>query len=188
MNRSGRKYALYMMCLLLLGVFVLWGCPKKSEVATAPETQREEAPVAAPAPVEAPAPVPAENAAPRVQEVQEKAAAAAPSLRPVYFDFDQAMIRPEAKEILKANAEWMKAHPQAKVKIEGNCDERGTREYNQALGQRRAANAKKFMADLGVSSARIALISYGKEKPGCTESTESCWKMNRRGDFVVAAD
>ncbi|HET7319333.1 MAG TPA: OmpA family protein, partial [Nitrospirota bacterium] len=150
MNRSDRKYALYMMCLLLLGVFALWGCPKKSEVATAPETQREEAPVAAQAPVEAPAPAPAENPAPRVQEVQEKAAAAAPSLRPVYFDFDQALIRPDAKEILKANAEWMKAHPQAKIKIEGNRDERGTREYNQALGQRRAANAKKFMADLGV--------------------------------------
>src|SRR5512135_647880 len=111
MNRSDRKYALYMMCLLLIGAFALWGCPKKTETARAPETQREEAPVEAPA--EAPAPIPAEPAAPRVQEVQEKAAAAAPSLRPVYFDFDQALIRPDAKDILKANAEWMKAHPQA---------------------------------------------------------------------------
>jgi peptidoglycan-associated lipoprotein len=190
MNRSDGKYGLYMMCLLLLGVFAVWGCAKKTAVTAAPEAQREETPVAAqaPAPAETSAPMRVENDAPRVQEVQEKATAAAPSLRPVFFDFDQALIRPEAKEILKANAEWMKAHPQAKIKIEGNCDERGTREYNQALGQRRAANAKKFMTDLGVSSARIALISYGKEKPGCTESTESCWQTNRRGDFVVAAN
>lgn len=186
MTRSDRKYLSYVTCLVLLGVFTLWGCPKKTEVATAPETQREEAPVAAQAPAEAPAPVQAEVIAPAVPEVKEKAAPAAPGLRPVYFDFDQALIRPEAGEILKANAEWMKAHPQAKIRIEGNCDERGTKEYNQALGQRRASNAKKFMTDLGVSGARISLISYGKEKPGCTENTESCWQMNRRGDFVAA--
>ena len=85
---------------------------------------------------------------------------------------------------MKANAEWLKANPNVKVKIEGNCDERGTIEYNQALGQRRAASAKKYLTDMGISGKRISLISYGKEKPVCTQSTEECWQKNRRDDFV----
>jgi peptidoglycan-associated lipoprotein len=71
-----------------------------------------------------------------------------------------------------------------KIRIEGNCDEKGTKEYNQALGQRRATSAEKYLVDLGIFSKRISLISYGKEKPVCTESTESCWEKNRRDDFV----
>ena len=108
-------------------------------------------------------------------------------LQPVYFDFDQSFIRDEAKAVMKANAEWLKAHPQSNIKIEGNCDERGTREYNQALGQRRAANAKKYLTDMGISGRRILLVSYGKEKPACTESTESCLQKNRRDEFVVVS-
>ena len=86
---------------------------------------------------------------------------------------------------MKANAEWLKANPNEKVRIEGNADERGTIEYNQALGQRRAASAKKYLTDLGISSNRISLISYGKEKPVCTESNEDCWQKNRRAEFVA---
>jgi peptidoglycan-associated lipoprotein len=89
---------------------------------------------------------------------------------------------------MKANGEWLKAHPQARIRIEGNCDERGTIEYNQALGQRRAASAKKYLTDMGIAGQRISLISYGKEKPGCMESTEDCWLKNRRDDFVVVSD
>ncbi len=89
---------------------------------------------------------------------------------------------------MKENAEWLKAHPQAKVRIEGNCDERGTIEYNQALGQRRAASAKKYLTDMGISGSRISLISYGKEKSSCTESTESCWQKNRRDDFTAVSE
>jgi peptidoglycan-associated lipoprotein len=88
---------------------------------------------------------------------------------------------------MKANAEWLKAHPKATVRIEGNCDERGTREYNQALGQRRATSAKKFLMDLGIPAKRITLLSYGKEKQVCTEGSEGCWQKNRRGDFVGAS-
>jgi peptidoglycan-associated lipoprotein len=73
-----------------------------------------------------------------------------------------------------------------KVRIEGNCDERGTIEYNQALGQRRAAAAKKYLTDMGISAKRISLISYGKEKPVCSQSTEDCWQKNRRGDLIAA--
>ena len=87
---------------------------------------------------------------------------------------------------MKANAAWLKANPKAKIRIEGNCDERGTIEYNQALGQRRAASAKKYLTDLGISGKRISLISYGKEKPVCKESTEDCWQQNRRADLVAA--
>jgi peptidoglycan-associated lipoprotein len=106
----------------------------------------------------------------------------------VYFDFDRSFIRDQAGEVMKANAEWLKAHPRARIKIEGNCDERGTIEYNQALGQRRAASAKRYLTDMGISGHRISLISYGKEKPGCIESTESCLQENRRDDFVVVPE
>ena len=109
-------------------------------------------------------------------------------LQTVYFDFDRSFIRDEDRAVMKANAEWLKAHPQSNINIEGNCDERGTKEYNQTLGQRRAANAKKYLTDMGISGRRISLISYGKEKPGCTESTESCLQKNRRDEFVVVPD
>ncbi len=166
--------------ILLLSVFVLWGCPKKAEVTSAPEAQKE-APAEAPK-VEQAAPAP-EAAKPEAKE--ERAPAAAAGLQPIYFDFDKSFIRDDAKAVMKANAEWLKAHPNAKIKIEGNCDERGTREYNQALGQRRATSAKKYLADMGVSARRISLISYGKEKPVCTQGTEDCWQRNRRDDFVA---
>ncbi len=171
---------MYVPVILLLGVFVLWGCPKKAEVTSAPEAQKE-APAEAPK-VEQAAPAPAPEAA--KEEAKEQAPAAAAGLQPIYFDFDKSFIRDDAKAAIKANAEWLKANPNVKVKIEGNCDERGTREYNQALGQRRAASAKKYLTDMGVSGKRISLISYGKEKPVCAQSTEDCWQKNRRDDFV----
>jgi peptidoglycan-associated lipoprotein len=153
-------------------MFVFWGCPKKADV-TSTEPQAEAAPAAQ------------EKAATEAkEESKEKAASAAAGLQPIYFDFDKSFVRNDAKSIMKANAEWLKANPTVKVKIEGNCDERGTKEYNQALGQRRAASAKKYLTDLGISAKRISLISYGKEKPACTEGTEACWQKNRRDDFV----
>jgi peptidoglycan-associated lipoprotein len=184
MNGMNRKNAWYLMVVFCIGMLALWGCPKKSEISTVPETQRQETPVAA-APAQ---PEQKEAAKPAVEEVKERAAAAPAGLRPVYFEFDKAFIASEAGEIMKANAEWLKAHPQMKVRIEGNCDERGTTEYNQALGQRRAASAKKYLTDMGISGKRILLISYGEEKSSCTENTESCWQKNRRDDFTVVSD
>lgn len=176
MNGFNRKNAWYLMVVLLIGLLALWGCPKKAEVTT-----EAQAPTAEQAP-------PEQKAKSEDEEARERAAAAAAGLQPVYFDFDQSFIRNEAREVMKANADWLKAHSQAKIKIEGNCDERGTIEYNQALGQRRAASAKKYLTEMGIAGHRISLISYGKEKPGCTESTESCWQKNRRDDFVVVSD
>jgi peptidoglycan-associated lipoprotein len=192
------------MVVLLIGLAALSGCPKKAEITAVPETQQEQTPAAEAA---APPEQKREAAKSENDEARERAAAElareqaaaelareraaaelARGLQAVYFDFDQSFIRDEASEIMKANAEWLKAHPQARVRIEGNCDERGTREYNQALGQRRAASAKKYLIDMGISGQRISLISYGKEKPNCTDSTESCWQKNRKDDFAVVTE
>ena len=178
MNWMNGKKAWYVMVVFCVGIVALWGCPKKTEVSTVPQTQQEETPVAT-----ATAQPEQKAEAAKPEEAKERAAAAPAGLQPVHFDFNQALIVAEAGEIMKANAEWLKAHPQTKVRIEGNCDERGTNEYNQVLGQRRAANAKKYLIDMGISGQRISLISYGKEKSICTDSTESCWQKNRRDDF-----
>lgn len=179
MNRKG---LVYLSFVLLIGIVTLWGCPKKAEVTAAPEAQTQ-AEVTPP-------PAKTAEAKPevKVEESNEKAGTAVEGLKPVYFDFDRSFIRDDAKDVMKANAEWLKVNPKAKVKVEGNCDERGTKEYNQALGQRRAASAKKYLTDMGVSGRRISLISYGKEKPICSEHEESCWQKNRRDDFVVVGE
>jgi len=166
--------------ILLVSAFAFWGCPKKAEVTATPEAQKEVQPAA---------PEQAKPAEPKAEEVkpkaEERAAVSAKGLEPVYFDFDKSFIREDARPVMKANAEWLKANPKVKIKIEGNCDERGTIEYNQALGQRRAAAAKKYLTDMGIAGSRISLISYGKEKPACTASTEECWQKNRRDDLVA---
>jgi peptidoglycan-associated lipoprotein len=172
--------------IIMLTAIVLGGCPKKSEVTASPEAQKERAtsPVAT---AIAETGKNGESALPAgsSEEGKERAMATEGSLQPVYFDFNKSFVRDDAKSIMKKNAEWLKSHPMAKIKIEGNCDERGTAEYNQALGQRRSVNAKKYLTEMGVNSSRISLISFGKEKPVCTESSESCWQKNRRDDFVV---
>ena len=103
----------------------------------------------------------------------------------IYLDFDKYNINPEIKDTLKKNADWLQANKGYNIRIEGNCDERGTKEYNMALGQRRADAAAKFLMTLGVGKDRISTVSYGKEKPVCTEHNEACWSRNRRDDFVV---
>ncbi len=104
---------------------------------------------------------------------------------PIYFEFDRARLLPEAKEKLEKLAEWMRKNRNVVVRIEGNCDERGTEEYNLALGQRRADSAKNYLISLGISPSRIITISYGEEKPVCYEHNESCWWRNRRCDFKI---
>jgi peptidoglycan-associated lipoprotein len=113
----------------------------------------------------------------------ERAASAA--LKDVHFAFDSSEIQGADKATLSAIADFMKAYPQANVAIDGNCDERGTGEYNLALGERRAHAAMAFLAGLGVADGRLTMMSYGKEKPVCTESTESCWGRNRRAHFTL---
>ena len=99
----------------------------------------------------------------------------------VHFGFDQYNIEDNDKATLQRQASWLQKYPAVRVTIEGDCDERGTREYNLALGARRANAVKEFLVSLGVSASRVETISYGKEHPICTQSTEDCWAQNRRG-------
>lgn len=104
---------------------------------------------------------------------------------PVYFEFDQAGITSEMSPILSANATYMKETPNAMIVIEGNCDERGTNEYNLALGERRAINVKEYMVNLGVNPVRIRTVSYGEERPLFNGQNDLDWSQNRRADFIV---
>jgi peptidoglycan-associated lipoprotein len=106
-------------------------------------------------------------------------------LTDVFFDFDKYDIRPNDAGVLDTNAQWLKSNPQQLVLIEGHCDERGTNEYNLALGERRAKSAMNYLVSQGVQANRITIISYGEERPSCTEKTEQCWGKNRRAHFLV---
>ena len=103
----------------------------------------------------------------------------------VYFDFDKADLTEESRARLARNADWLRAHSEFEVQIEGHCDERGTNDYNIALGQRRAAAAKDYITSLAVPASRLSTLSYGEERPQCTESEEGCWARNRRGHFMI---
>jgi peptidoglycan-associated lipoprotein len=134
--------------------------------------------VAAPAP-STPVPPPA-PALPPPAQFREMA-----MLKSIHFDFDKSDIRPDAARILDANIDWMKSNPQAAILIEGHCDERGTNEYNIALGDRRARATMNYLAARGVSAARMTMISYGEERPVCTLRNEECWAQNRRAQFLA---
>lgn len=112
---------------------------------------------------------------------------AAPDLADIHFDFDRADIRePEAK-VLDGHAGWLKSHSDHFVLIEGHCDERGTNEYNTALGDRRAKATMNYLMSRGVAPARITLVSYGEERPVCAQHDDACWAKNRRAHFMVKA-
>ena len=107
-------------------------------------------------------------------------------VRDAYFDFNKADIRADARDALTKTADFLRNYPQIRVTIEGHCDERGSTEYNLALGDRRAGAVKQYLVSLGISADRLTTVSFGKEKPFCTQSNESCWQQNRRGHFVRA--
>jgi peptidoglycan-associated lipoprotein len=129
-------------------------------------------------------PAPAAEATPPVteQDLFEQ------SVQDAYFDFNRANIRPDARAALTHDAHFFEAHPSINFTIEGHCDDRGTEEYNLGLGERRAEAAKRFLANLGVSASRITTISYGKDRPFCTEQTPACWQENRRDHFVFGSE
>ncbi len=103
----------------------------------------------------------------------------------VHFDYDQYAVTDEGRAVLQRQAAWLAKYPSIRITVEGHCDERGTREYNLALGARRANAVKEYLVSLGVSSGRLDTISYGKERPICTESDESCYAQNRRGVSTI---
>ncbi len=151
-------------------VFVLAGCTTKPQaVATTPPP--EQAPVQ-----QAPSIVPGSAEDLRVNVGDT-----------VHFDYDKYDIKDNDRAILQKQAAWLQQYPSVRVTIEGHCDERGTREYNLALGARRANAVKEYLVSLGVSAARLDTISYGKERPICTESTEDCWAQNRRAVTTITS-
>jgi peptidoglycan-associated lipoprotein len=107
------------------------------------------------------------------------------ALKDIYYEFDSVELADEAQDILKKNAEWMKANPKSRVEVEGHCDDIGSAEYNLALGAKRAQVAKEFLVRLGVDSERLVTISYGKEAPACFDRNEECRVKNRRARFVM---
>jgi peptidoglycan-associated lipoprotein len=106
-------------------------------------------------------------------------------LQSIHFDYDKYEIRPGDTKVLDANAAWLKANPTRLVLIEGHCDERGTNEYNVALGERRAKAAMNYLVSHGVQAGRLTIISHGEQRPLCTERDEACWARNRRAQFAV---
>ncbi len=123
---------------------------------------------------------PAPAAGPNVSELFQE------SVQDAFFDTDKSDLRDDARASLTRDAEFLRSYPQVKVSIEGHCDERGSTEYNLGLGQRRADAAKNFLISLGISTDRMTTTSWGKERPFCTDHTESCWQQNRRAHFVQA--
>jgi peptidoglycan-associated lipoprotein len=133
--------------------------------------------------VNIPAPPPTATAPPRTPTVnmdqlfQE-------NVKTIYFDYDKFDIRPDQISTLQGNAAWLKQHPEVKFTIEGNADERGSEEYNLALGDRRASTVKQFLVDQGIPESRIFTISYGEDRPVCHDGTEDCYQRNRRAAFT----
>ena len=132
----------------------------------------------APAPAPAPAPEPARPAPPKEYRAND-------ALKPIYFDFDKATVRQSDAKILDASAQWLNSNSNYLLLIEGHCDERGTNDYNLALGDRRAKAAMNYLVAQGVKSDRITIVSYGEERPACTEHNEGCWAKNRRSQFLI---
>jgi peptidoglycan-associated lipoprotein len=116
---------------------------------------------------------------PTMQELFDK------GVKDAYFNYDKADIRTDARDALSQTAQFLRSNPQMKVVVEGHCDERGSTEYNLALGDRRAASAKQYLVSLGIPADRLETVSYGKERPFCSASTEECYQQNRRAHFVL---
>ncbi len=107
------------------------------------------------------------------------------ALREIHFDYDRSDISPEAVKLLEENAKWLKSNAKTLLLIEGHADERGTSEYNLALGERRAKATRDYLVSLGIEGVRVSTISYGKERPLCNEHTDGCWAQNRRAHFLT---
>lgn len=151
--------------------------PAPAPVAPPPAPAPVVAAPAAPPPAPAPAPAPALPPPAQFSEVAE--------LKPIYFDFDKSDIRPDAARILDGNIDWLKSHARAAILIEGHCDERGTNEYNIALGDCRVWAMMNYLTARGVAAGRITTISYGEERPVCMAHNEACFAKNRRAQFLT---
>jgi peptidoglycan-associated lipoprotein len=186
MSQKSLIITIFILCIGL----ILMGCPKKTVVKEEPSVKKEEA-------ARSEAKPPAKE--PTTKEQFEKSLVAEKSpgiqgqvfessmLKDIHFNFDKYDIRPEDAVILKENAALLKRFSNVKVQIEGHCDERGTVEYNLALGERRANKTKDYLVSLGISTDRISTISYGKERPLDPSHNEEAWAKNRRAHTIITA-
>jgi peptidoglycan-associated lipoprotein len=171
-------------CCGVLSAVLLGGCSSTT-------AKPEESSIASPeAPAESKKQLTSANVDPASQSSLDalqrgESASATGPLKDVYFDFDRYELRADARAILKENAAWLKANPAAQVQIEGHADERGTSEYNLALGAKRAQSVKDYLVTLGTAAGRLSTISYGEEIPVCREQTDGCWQRNRRARFAI---
>ena len=167
-----KKWIYWAMLFVIPGLMFSVSCQKKLVDAT-------------------PEPVVEEEVKEEVVEKEEVVVAPVPKIpievmqSHIYFDFDKSTLTPAAQEDLRQKAEWLRENPDETVTIEGHCDERGTNEYNVALGERRAKSAKAFLVDLGIDASRLEVVSWGEEKPVDPTSNEEAWAKNRRDQFVI---
>ena len=191
-----------MICLLLVGCMALWtaGCSKKSVSSDGRMASAARAPIE-PIPnlsMDDPAGTERLNsgiamakndpatARRQLDEARaEQAATLAAGLRDVFFGYDSWTISEEGRQALSRNAEWLRMHPAAQLKVEGHCDERGSSTYNFVLAEKRAKVILNYLSDLGIKRDRIIAVSYGKERPFCKDRSEACYQQNRRGHLVM---
>lgn len=121
----------------------------------------------------------------RAELAREEKAAAEAGLQDVFFGYDQWLLSDNGMAALNRDAQWLKSHPGSVMKVEGHCDERGTADYNVVLGDKRAKAARSYLIESGVSPQQVAIMSYGKERPFCTDAVESCYQQNRRGHVLL---
>ena len=186
--RMDRKWIV--LATLLTVLLVISGCSKKEPEVTPPPAEMEVEPPPTDVPENTtPAPVVDQTEPKPPESIQEMQARLESSglLGDVFYDFDKYDLRSEARERLAKNAEFMNSGEGRGLSftVEGHCDERGTNEYNLALGQNRGTTAVDYLASLGVDRNRFRVVSYGEERPFCTESSEGCWQKNRRARFVI---
>ncbi len=175
-----RHLSLFILLTVVCLGLLLGGCQRKP-----PEPDYDPVPVAPTnTPLVAPTPEPGPTAEElrliKLEEAREVLTSEA-----IYFDYDQSVLTAESRSKLSRKAAYLVRNPDIRVTVEGHCDERGSDEYNLALGQRRATAVKQYLVNFGVPAENIDTITYGVERPVCRESNESCWRLNRRAEFVV---
>ena len=192
------KIFFFVIAIISSGLIVMSGCGKRVSTTQTEETTKPEAEVAKPTASEAPETTIIEPPVSQIEIAQEDipieektlevvipSERLAKGISDVYFDYDRYIIRDDAKDALRTNADLLKGIKFKKLVIEGHCDERGTSEYNIALGERRAESARRYLSTLGIDQSKISIISFGEEKPFCSEQDENCWQQNRRAHFIL---
>ena len=185
------------LLLVIPGLMIVTSCAKKTVKVDLAQTQEDEAAKLAAEKAKLAAEKAKQEEIARQRALDEKRRQEEAAMRKItaarnlfmnediYFDFDRSDLKPETQEILKGKAEWLRNNSGESVIIEGHCDERGTNDYNLALGDRRAQSAKNFLNDLGIAKSRLITISYGEERPADPRHNETAWSKNRRAHFVL---